>query len=225
MMGIAGLVGPHLGTSGGGRVLAASAAFALLCLSRPGAALEPFCPGQSNADPGVLFCDDFDDERPLAEKYFEYDDADGSFVLAAGEGRNGSRAMRARWRKGQVGAGSLKFGFGRNPVRSQTESDRDFRELFWRIYVRTQPGWTGSPEKLSRATSLVSTKWAQAMIAHVWSGDRTVLTIDPASGTDDAGHLRSAVYNDFANLRWLGSRDGRTGIYDTENADRWFCIE
>ncbi len=193
--------------------------------ARPLVAAESFCPGEPSAKPTVLFCDDFDDDRPLAEKYFEYGDSDGSFALAPGQGFRESTAMRARWRAGQVDAGSLKYGFGRNPVRSQTASDHDFREVFWRIYVRTEPGWSGFPGKFTRATSLVSENWAQSMIAHAWAHSEDVLVIDPASGTDEYGALRSTVYNDFPNLRWLGSRKGRTAIYATENADRWFCVE
>ncbi len=85
-------------------------------------------------------------------------------------------------------------------------------------------------DKLSRATSFVSaTSWAQAMIAHVWSGGSAAtwdyLVIDPASGTDTAGAVRTTTYNDFPNLRWLGGVRGTAPLFAPASRDRWHCVE
>jgi hypothetical protein len=186
--------------------------------------VEPKCPGGTAPDPSVLWCDNFDDSTPIAQKYFEYDNNGGDFVPIAGEGLSASRAMRVRWQAGEVSAGNFKRTFGRSPVNSQSHSSTDFREIFWRMYVKMQAGWTGSPDKLSRATVFATSGWAQAMIAHVWSGG-DFLSMDPASGIDASGNLATTQYNDFANLRWLGLRTGTTPIFSSAGAGRWYCVE
>src|SRR5256885_15333135 len=55
--------------------------------------------------PAWIWCDDFEQDR--LNRYFEYDNANGSFVRAAKMGVGGSYGMRARFNKGQVDAGSL----------------------------------------------------------------------------------------------------------------------
>jgi hypothetical protein len=61
----------------------------------------------------------------------------------------------------------------------------------------------------------------------VWSGttNPSVLTLDPASGTDEAGNLVTTTYNDFDNLRWLGIARGTTPIFDSAHVGNWYCVE
>ncbi|HQH26168.1 MAG TPA: hypothetical protein PLP17_02130 [Oligoflexia bacterium] len=179
----------------------------------------------------IIFSDDFESDQPLGERYFEYDDASGSFARAPRVGINGSYAMQARWQPGQVEAGSLKLAFGRTPAGLGAVpprfTEQDFRDVYWRLYLRNEPGWNGIPDKLSRATSFASNdSWAQAMIAHVWSSNtEPVLVLDPASGIGGDNNLVTTQYNDFDNLRWLGAESGSTAVFAVENAGRWFCIE
>jgi hypothetical protein len=49
--------------------------------------------------------------------------------------------------------------------------------------------------------------------------------VDPASGTDAAGNLKTTKYNDFANLRWLGLNAGRTPVFAGDNLGKWHCVE
>jgi hypothetical protein len=187
-------------------------------------AIEAQCPGGASPLPSVIWCDDFDDGTPLRDKYFEYDDDAGDFVPVPGVGVDGSVGMRVVWQPGEVSAGSLKRTFGRSPVNSQSHSTLDFREIYWRQYLRMAPGWTGNPDKLSRATILATPNWAQAMIAHLWgSGD--YLLIDPASGTDPGGTLVTTTFNDFDHLRWLGSQRGVTPIFSAAESGKWHCVE
>lgn len=180
---------------------------------------------------GWIWCDDFDEDR-LA-RYFEYEDAAGAFARAAGVGVDGSPAMRARFAAGQVSAGSLHLAFGKTPqshFRPVDAGTAVHRDVYWRVYVRNAPDWTGGgADKLSRAMSFASaTSWAQAMIAHVWAGsapDESHLVIDPASGTDPAGNLRSTGYNDWPNLRWLGAARSATPVFDAAHVGAWQCVE
>ncbi|RFA36112.1 polysaccharide lyase [Alkalilimnicola ehrlichii] len=68
------------------------------------------------------------------------------------------------------------------------------------------------------------------MIAHVWSGTQNTanqyrLKLDPASGTNTSGGLRTTRYNDFANLRWLGAEHSKTQVFDSNHIGQWQCVE
>lgn len=198
--------------------------FALL--APPSLAIEPMCPGGTAPNPGVIWCDDFENSIAIASKYFDYDNDGGDFVRVNGVGVDGSAGMRAVWQAGEDSAGQFKRMFGRNPVNSQSHSTQDFRDIYWRQYVRTGPGWTGNPYKLSRATVFAASSWAQGMIAHVWGdGVGDTLMIDPATGVNGNGQLATTRYNDFANLQWQGYRRGTTPIFSAASANRWFCVE
>ena len=178
-----------------------------------------------------IFCDDFEDTGALVKqgRYFEYDDNAGDFVPKAGIGLSGSRGMQVRWQAGEVGAGSIKLSFGRNPNAYMNKQNirpgQDFREIYYRMYLRMQSGWQGSPAKLSRATIFTSANdWRQAMIAHLWSDDSAHLLIDPASCID-GGVVQCTTYNDFNHLKWLGNKSGITPLFATDHSGIWYCIE
>ncbi len=181
-------------------------------------------------DPAWIFCDDFESDDPLVGdgRYFEHDDNDGDFVVTDGAGLGGSRAIRTQFQMGEVGAGSLKVAFGRNPNGYMDKGIRDgedFREIWYRMYLRNEAGWTGDPAKLSRATSFVSADdWSQAMIAHLWGDGDEHLLVDPVSCIED-GQVVCQGYNDFANMNWLGNLSGQTAIFSTALSDQWFCVE
>ena len=176
---------------------------------------------------GWIWCDDFDQDR--LNRYFEVVTDNGSFTRTAGVGAQSSFGMRARFNAGQVSAGNLKLAFGRTPtgyMRPVDAGSTNHREIYWRIFVRTQTGWTGGGYKFTRAIVFANSNWAEAAIAHLWTGGSTlVLTADPASGTDAAGVLKTTTYNDFNNLRWLGARSGTTALFNEAQANQWYCVE
>jgi hypothetical protein len=182
------------------------------------------------APAGTIFCDDFENSIPLKNKYFEYNDAGGRFVLDDHAGQNGSRGMKVIFRKGDVDVGWLKKSIGRAPgayiSKNASEPDKDFNEIYWRVDLKRQAGWKGGGgDKLTRATVMVNENWAQGAIGHLWSSGN-YLVMDPASGIDEQGKLVSTKYNDFDNLRWnLGKKNGSTDIYSDETAGQWFCVE
>ncbi|HEV2642595.1 MAG TPA: hypothetical protein VGT98_07810 [Candidatus Elarobacter sp.] len=183
----------------------------------------------AHAQPEWIFCDDFEADR--LSRYFEYTHPHDTFARTPGTGVLGSTAMRAHFERGQVEAGSLKLAFGKTPepyVHAVDSATSVFREIYWRMYVRTDSGWTGGgADKLSRA-QVLGPAWAQAMGAPIWSGqdhDANYLMLDPYSGTDAAGTLRATKYNDFDRLRWLGAVRGRTPIFDAAHAGQWYCVE
>jgi hypothetical protein len=179
--------------------------------------------------PGWIWCDDFEKDR--TSSYFEYVNPSGTFTRQASVGVDGSNAMRASFQPGQVDAGNLKLAFGRTPDRAMRPVDagtKDYREIYWRLYLKNAPGWTGGGgDKLSRATIFAGANWSQAMIGHVWSGGagNSHLLLDPASGTDVAGTVKTTEYNDFATLRWLGETPGATPIFDSDHVGKWYCVE
>lgn len=177
-----------------------------------------------------IWCDDFEEDRSAS--YFEVQRARGRFTREANVGVAGSMGMRARFEAGQLAAGSLHLAFGRTPdpyFRPVDAGTRDYREIYWRVWLRTDSGWTGGGGyKLSRATVFADRNWAQAMIAHVWSGNggrRDYLVIDPATGTDAGGVVRTRKYNDFERLRFLGSRRAARPLFGPEDVGRWHCVE
>jgi hypothetical protein len=181
--------------------------------------------------PEWIFCDDFEASADLVGpgRYFEYTDDDGDFVPLPDAGIDGSTGMRARFQPGEVEAGSLKLGFGGNPNRYMQKGIRpneNFREVFYRMMLRTQPGWRGSPAKLSRITIFpFADSWGQAMIAHLWSDSGERLGMDPVRCVDASDQVKCTKYNDFDHMDWLGFKPGSTLLFATENSGRWFCVE
>ena len=225
---------PSGGTRSAPRGVSSSLWLALLLGCQPAAPGGAATLAQECATPSPswIWCDDFESDH--TGSYFEYAAANGGFVRVPGAGVDGSVGMRARWDSaGQVNAGALHLAFGRTPQSYFSPVDAgttDYRELYWRLYLRREAGWTGGgADKLSRAFIFASsTSWAQAMVAHVWSGGPATsafLVLDPASGTDTAGALQTTTYNDFPNFRWLGSDLGSTPVFADSTSGRWFCIE
>jgi hypothetical protein len=191
------------------------------------------CDDWQQLHPEWIFCDDFESTGPMVApgRYFEYGDNDGDCVVMDGVGLDSSRGMRTIWQVDEIGAGGMKLAFGRNPNgymnRQQIRPDEDFREIYYRMYLRMQEGWQGrDPAKLSRATVFTSAgDWRQAMIAHLWSDTSAHLLLDPASCVDAGGNVVCTTYNDFPNLHWLGNRSGITPLFDSAHDDTWFRIE
>lgn len=176
---------------------------------------------------GIIFHDDFETISSLGDRYTDYDSHGGDFIVVSSGGLGGSsRCLKASWRPGQVSAGNLIYMFGRNPIKSQINNTIDYDEIYWRFYVKTMKGWSGNPEKLTRATVFAANNWSQAMIAHLWGeGNDLLLTMDPATGIDSRGRLATGKYNDFDHLEWLGLRKGTDEIYETSSSGQWLCIE
>lgn len=177
-----------------------------------------------------VWCDDFEQDRSAS--YFEVLPGNGSFVRAGGAGVGGSYGMRARFQAGQVDAGALHLAIGKTPqayFRSAAGGSSVFREIWWRVWIRLEPGWTGGgASKLSRATIFSAPDtWAQAAIAHVWSGGPgdLYLVLDPASGTGPDGVVVTTKYNDFDRLHWLGMTRSAAPVFGPEAAGVWRCIE
>ncbi len=183
----------------------------------------------AGSHPAWIWCDDFESGSLSTSQggYFEYDNNAGDFAPASGTGMNGSYGLRARWQAGEVSGGDLKFVFGRNPIGSRgIRSTEDFREIYYRMYVKTQSGWSGNPGKLSRATVFAKSDWSQAMIAHLWSGNANngTVAIDPVKCVSGST-VSCAGYNDFDHMQWLGLKNGITPMYTSANATKWYCVE
>jgi hypothetical protein len=179
-----------------------------------------------------IWCDDFEQDR--LSRYFEYDAAGGNFARTGGTGYNASTGMRAHFNVGSTSAGSLHLAIGKTPstyFRSVDAGTANYREIYWRMYVKNQAGWVGGgADKLSRAFVFANSSWAEAAIGHVWSGSPASgyvnnLLLDPASGTDASGNLLTTGYNDFAHLTWLGQARSTTPIFDAAHVGQWFCVE
>ncbi len=175
-------------------------------------------------DPDIIWYDDFDEEM-------EYLESEGNIDFKVFFGPEGG-SMPAGFNKGDVsGMGNRKLVFGDFPdpdsLSPVVMRGKRFDEIYWRIYVKHELGWEGSPAKMSRATSIVSGNWQQAMIAHVWSGKDVTLTLDPASGVEGQTRtIKTTRYNDFENLNWLGNEPtSQFRISSTEESGYWVLVE
>jgi hypothetical protein len=63
------------------------------------------------------------------------------------------------------------------------------------------------------------------MIAHLWGNNKLELLIDPVRCVDANDNVKCIGYNDFSHMDWLGYQSGITPVFDTDSADRWFCVE
>lgn len=172
----------------------------------------------------TIWFDDFDTAIKHRE---EAGGREGPGFGGAGE------AMVCLYEEGEQGVGNRKVFFGDVPFMCMAREGEKFDEIYWRVYVKHQPGWVcgeyegkdhSGPDKLSRATMFVSDRWQQGVFAHVWGGPKG-LTLDPASGIKD-GKVVTTRYNDFANMRWLGNAPGaKFNIHATEEAGWWVCVE
>ncbi len=198
----------------------------LLMASAPARAASLECDAWQERHPEWIWCDDFESDAALATNYFEVNRAGGSFGISSEAPFGGAGSLRAVYRPGIQEAGNVKLGFGRSPVASRLASDRNFDEVYWRFYTKTGPNWVGNPQKLTRATIFARSNWSQAAIAHLWDDSTTLrgLGLDPATGVS-GDQVVTTQYNDFANLRWLGKKNGQTQIYADANRERWFCVE
>jgi hypothetical protein len=193
-------------------------------LEARGAALE--CENWQSSHPDWLWCDDFENDVALETNYFEVGRANGRFAVSADTSMGGSRALKASYVSGEADAGSLKLSVGRTPVSPQLQTNRDFTDLYWRVYVKVAPGWQGNAMKISRGIVFAGPDWTEAAVGMVWEDSPTGLSvgIDPASGVSGSTVV-TTKYNDFANLRWLGLVPAQTRIYAPENQNKWFCLE
>jgi hypothetical protein len=190
------------------------------------------CTNYSTNHPEWIFCDDFESTTPIvsSSRYFEYNNSNGEFIPINNAGVNNSRAMRALFHQGEVGAGSLNLAFGRTSVGSSNtiRNTENFREVYYRMYLKLDSNWQGCIDhnsgKLSRATVFSSSDWSQAMIAHLWSdSDNYKLMIDPVSCVV-GGTVQCVGYNDFNHVRWIGATQGQTPIFNG-SYNQWLCIE
>ncbi len=183
--------------------------------------------------PGWIWCDDFEEDR--LSRYFEHSSKDGLFERTSGVGYGGSSGMRARFTAArQIDAGYLHLAFGKVPApnfRTVDAGTEIYRDIYWRVLVRYAPGWIGGGgNKMSRAQSLATPQYAQAMIAHVWSGSTLENPVDrlaivPASGIGFRGRLMTQGYNDFPRIEWGGWAWTRVPLFDRAHIGRWYCIE
>ena len=143
--------------------------------------------------------------------------------------------MRTTYREGKAGAGWMHVAFGRTPqarMRPVDDGASDHREVYWRFFVRNEPGWTGGGgAKLTRARGFTSPDaWQQSFEGPLWAGNkedtREILVLDPVSGTDEEGNLLPPADGSLgAGARWLGVGRGQTRLFADENVGPWYCVE
>jgi hypothetical protein len=184
--------------------------------------IELLEPQPHEHDQAVIWYDSFDTP---SNQYFEQKGGLSAEEALGGRGKS----LEVFYPKGRKGGGSAnrKLAIGDSPVgsRKAVKKGMKFDNVFWRMYVKHQEGWTGNgPAKMSRATIFDSSSWSQAMISHVW-GSGPTLTLDPVRAASGE-RATTSRYNDWEGLKWLGNSPGsQFKIHATEEAGRWICVE
>lgn len=178
---------------------------------------------------GWLFCEDFESGADLRDVFFEYQDGGGLFVRANDAAASGQHSMRATYMPGAESAGWLSVAVGRTPeafiMRPAYVSDEVITELYWRVWVRTQPGWPDAgPHSLATTMSLTDADFGQALTAVLASngdgvtlrglGDTCVASGDtPCGNQQNEGAVQVASFS------------GSAPLFSAEYAGEWHCIE
>jgi hypothetical protein len=182
------------------------------------------CTNWQQAHPDWLWCDDFESDSSLEQNYFDVNRVGGRFGVVSDTAYAGTHALRNGYAAGVEDAGGIKFSFGKTLVYPKRYTDRNFDEVYWRFYMKTDPTWLGQPRKVTRATVFTASNWAQAAIGHLWEDNALGLGLDPVSGVSGSTVLTTG-WNDFAHMQWLGKGDGQEQVYAAANRNRWYCIE
>lgn len=184
------------------------------------------CTDWQTRHPTWLWCDDFESDRDLERNYFDVNRAQGRLSVVTDDAYGGTHSLRNAYVAGVEDSGSIKLSIGNNPLRRERYTSRNFDDVYWRFYLKTDAGWIGQAEKVTRAAIVAGTNWSQAAIGHLWEDQVTGLGLglDTASGVVGATVVTTR-WNDFAHLHWLGKANGHTQVYAPENRNRWQCIE
>jgi len=185
--------------------------------------VEMLEPQPWKSDDAVIWYDPWDEP---SDQYFEQKGPLTDKEAFGGKGKS----LEVFYPKGKGGGGSAnrKLGIGDSPVGrgKAVKKGKKFQEVFWRMYVKHQRGWTGGgPAKMSRVTIFNASNWSQAMISHVWAGGGDRLSLDPvraARGTS----CTTSKYNDWGGLKWIcNSPASQFRLHSTEESGRWVCVE
>ncbi len=153
--------------------------------------------------PEWLWCDDFEDVKPLGEKY--QDVSTSGFERSADEAFDGSHSLRQHYTEGQVDAGWV----------IRVENNGFPEHLFYRWYHKFEKGFNGFPPKMARVRYRIrSGEWNSLLGIHCW--------IDNGNIVADVSAKNSSQTTGSG---WLPIARSPFSFDSTDNIDRWICFE
>ena len=169
------------------------------------------------SDSATIWYDDFDEER----EYFQMSGPLDSLVKYGNDGKS----LQLHYKEKQVRSSQRFVLFGDATSPNNVRTGEKFDEVYWRVYIKFQYGWQKtSTLKFSRATSLVSQRWRQAMISHIWGTNKDgSVTLDPVSLVE-GDKVISERYNDFPNFKSLQNIPS-SDLKLQDETDWWICLE
>jgi hypothetical protein len=133
--------------------------------------------------------------------------------------------MEVDWQENLEGPGGLHVTFGDNPAGSLYRDGEDFNDIYTRMFVKHQAGWTGTPGGgMMSVTSNYLADNSQAMNVGLGSGLVDALSAQPSSCVQGGTPICTG-WNDYDNFAWLAPLPGVTPIFSTEDSGNWRCVE
>jgi len=179
---------------------------------------------------GWVFCEDFETTIDPSNVVLDYQDLDGAFMLVDEIGASGTHSMQVNYREGEEGAGWMVVSFGASPIdsgeRPNYEIERSFEEIYWRLRVKTEPGWPDiGPGQLTRTTSFASADWSEAVVADLRSAGQDVVLEGMAATCVSGGEVACTGFDDAQGLESLGPLMGEAPLFSEAESGQWHCVE
>ena len=188
--------------------------------------VEPGCPASL---PGSwILCEDFDAPADLFTYFGHVSNPAGLIDVEETDAWSGTRALRIGHDPTVFGSGMADVRFGQGPeggmIHAPTE---DFREVWVRFYLRTDPAWpdAGIAEAVE-VMSVIGSNRAIAVDATIYSPTQAEAQALAWSCVHDSELLCSGLGDwNNPNLEVRESGLGRSALYGQEAAGQWQCHE
>jgi hypothetical protein len=153
--------------------------------------------------PEWLWCDDFEDEKPLSEKY--QDVSSNGFARSGDDKFDGTYSLCQLYTPGQVDAGWV----------IRVDNSGFPEHLFYRWYHKFEKGFTGFPPKMARVRyRMRSGDWSSSLALHCWI-DKGFVVADVAAKTSTQANSSG----------WLPVAVSSFSFDSLANMGRWVCFE
>jgi hypothetical protein len=155
-----------------------------------------------NEHPEWIWCDDFEDAKPLKEKY--QDVSESGFSVTSSEAFEGTNSLCQHYLPSQVDAGWI--------IRQNNAGYPE--HLFMRWYHKFENGFSGFPPKMARMRYRNQSDWSSPLEIHTWINTNKIVADVKATHSKQAN-----------STGWLPIALSNFTFANTANIGRWVCFE